>query len=47
MKWAIVCCVGVLLAWALVAGRLGRWRITAPMVMVLGGMIIGLAGLAV
>ena len=42
VRWAIVCCVGVLLAWALVAGRLGRWRITAPMVMVFGGMIIGL-----
>lgn len=47
MRWAIVYCVGVLLAWALVAGRLGRWRITAPMVMVFGGMIIGLAGLVV
>ena len=47
VRWAIVYCVGVLLAWALVAGRLGRWRITAPMVVVFGGMIIGLAGLVV
>lgn len=31
----------VLIVWSLLAGRLQRWRITAPMVMVLGGVVIG------
>jgi sodium/hydrogen antiporter len=31
----------VLAAWALGAGRLERWRLTAPMVLVLAGIAVG------
>lgn len=43
MATAILCCTGVLLLWALFSKVLRRWRITAPMVMVLGGMAIAFA----
>lgn len=38
--------VGVLLCWAVAGDWLGRRRISAPMVMVLGGMMLGLGGYA-
>lgn len=43
MTTAILCCTGVLLLWALFSKALRRWRITGPMVMVLGGMVIALS----
>lgn len=43
MTAAILCCTSVLLLWALFADRLRRLRVTAPMIMVLGGIAVGVA----
>ncbi len=43
VRWVIVCGVTVVLVWALFARLLGSRRISAPMVMVLGGMVVGAA----
>jgi sodium/hydrogen antiporter len=37
---ALVVIMAILLAWALVAGRLARWSITAPLAMVIAGLIL-------
>lgn len=37
---ALVVIMGILLAWALVAGRLARWSITAPLAMVVAGVAL-------
>jgi sodium/hydrogen antiporter len=37
---AVVVIMGILLAWALVAGRLARWSITAPLAMVIAGVLL-------
>ncbi|GAB95781.1 NhaP-type Na+/H+ or K+/H+ antiporter [Kineosphaera limosa] len=43
MTTAILACGAVLLIWALAAEQLRTWRITAPMVMVAGGLAVGAA----
>lgn len=37
---AVVAIMVILLAWGLVAGRLARWSITAPIAMVLAGLLL-------
>ncbi len=37
---ALVVIMAILLAWALVAGRLARWSITAPLTMVVAGVAL-------
>ena len=37
---ALVVIMAILLAWALVAGRLARWSITAPLAMVVAGVAL-------
>lgn len=43
MLLSLIAVSAVLAAWAVMARRLGNWRITAPMVLVLAGVVIGLA----
>ncbi|BCI55287.1 sodium/hydrogen exchanger [Mycolicibacterium litorale] len=43
MLLSLIAVSAVLAGWAVVAGRLERWRLTAPMVIVLAGVLIGLA----
>ncbi|MGE2716367.1 cation:proton antiporter [Mycolicibacterium litorale] len=43
MLWSLIAVSAVLAGWAVLAGRLERWRLTAPMVIVLAGVLIGLA----
>lgn len=43
MLLSLIAVSAVLAGWAVLAGRMERWRVTAPMVIVLAGMIIGLA----
>jgi len=37
---ALVAVMAILLVWGLVAGRLARWSVTAPIAMVLAGMVL-------
>lgn len=41
MLISIIAAVVVLAAWSLLAGRLERWRLTAPMVLILAGAVVG------
>src|ERR1700712_2662672 len=41
MLVSIIAAAVVLAAWSLLAGRLERWRLTAPMVLILAGAIVG------
>lgn len=43
MLLSLIAVSAVLAGWAVLAGRLERWRLTAPMVIVLAGVLIGLA----
>ncbi len=43
MLVSVIAAATVLAVWSLLAGRLERWRVTAPMVLVLAGAVVGLA----
>ncbi|WP_245569078.1 hypothetical protein [Nocardia concava] len=42
MNQSLIVVASVVALWAVVAGRLERWRITAPIIMVFAGVAVGI-----